>query len=187
MVRKPCALASPHAASICSTVAVILPPSRMLAVANSFTRSAPSAFSFCTIARICSGVPEVSVIWRSEVRMRGPGIAPSRDHVAQIAVERRAHTLHGGEAAHQRGVGIGGGVQYSLRLGGLAAAAGARFVAAVFVEVPGDVDVGVDPSGHHGEAAEIHRGLLFRVGDTRDAPGLDGDLLVLEDMALAVD
>jgi hypothetical protein len=91
--RKPCALASPQAALIWSTVAVILPPSRMLAVANSFTRSAPSALYWSTRLRICSGVPEFSVIWCSDVRMRGPGMAPVGDHVAQVAVLARPGTV----------------------------------------------------------------------------------------------
>ena len=44
-----------------SGVIVILPPSRMLAVAKSFTTSAPSAFILCTYARIAAGSPVFSL------------------------------------------------------------------------------------------------------------------------------
>ena len=109
------------------------------------------------------------------------------DHVAQVAVEGRAHTLHGGESAHQGGVSIGGGVKDGLRLGGLAAAPRTRFVAAVLIEIPGDVDVGIDPPGHDGIAAQVDGRLLLRGSDAGDAASVDDDLLVPEYVALAVD
>ena len=75
--RNPTALASPHAAWICSSVIVCVPPSRLLFDANSFTRSAPSALSFCGRTRgSASGVPVFSLIGRIDVSRRGPGRTP---------------------------------------------------------------------------------------------------------------
>ncbi len=75
-VRSPAALAASQAAWICSSVIVCPPPSRLLFDANSFTRSAPSAFILRTNARIASGVPLFSVTGVIEVSSRGPGTMP---------------------------------------------------------------------------------------------------------------
>src|SRR5258708_5520345 len=52
------------------------PPSRMLLDAKSLIRSAPAAARCRTASRICAGVPVFSVSGSSEVRTRGPGVAP---------------------------------------------------------------------------------------------------------------
>jgi hypothetical protein len=74
--RNPSALAASHAAWICSSVIVWPPPSRLLFEANIFTRSAPSAFTLRTKARIASGVPVFSLTGLIEVSRRGPGRMP---------------------------------------------------------------------------------------------------------------
>ena len=137
--RRPCDLASPHAASTCSCDSVGTPPSRMLAEAKIFTRSAPSAFSFRTSARISSGVSLGLLIWPSELSSRGPGSTPRAIASRSDLVARRADALDGREAGHQRDVGVLGGVQRVLfrRLG-------PGVVAALGVEVPVDVHVRVD-------------------------------------------
>ncbi len=90
--RRPCALASPHAASSCSCDSVGTPPSRMLAEAKIFTRSAPSALNFRTAARISSGVIFGLAIWPSELSRRGPGSTP-RAIAVRNALSDAAPTL----------------------------------------------------------------------------------------------
>ncbi len=78
MDRLPSRLASPHAASICASVIVLRPPSRMLPLAKILTKSAPSSLiHVSTSIRIRSGVPVLSKIWWIDVRMRGPASRPS--------------------------------------------------------------------------------------------------------------
>lgn len=60
--RRPTFRASPQVASIWSAVMAILPPSRMLASANSLITSAPSAFSLSSNFRICANRCFFSVI-----------------------------------------------------------------------------------------------------------------------------
>src|SRR5947199_4510763 len=65
IARRPCARASPQAASSCSCEKVGVPPSRMLRDAKILMRSAPSDFFFRTYSRSCSGVSLASSRSRS--------------------------------------------------------------------------------------------------------------------------
>ena len=81
----------------------------------------------------------------------GSGQETALDGVAELGVRRGADALHRGDAAHQRDPGILGGVED-------------RFLRSLFdgaapelsgpVEVPLDVDVGVDQAGEQGDLVE---------------------------------
>jgi hypothetical protein len=62
-----------------------------------------------------------------------------------------------------------------------------RLGASVAAEVVGDVDVRVDPSGHHREAAQIVGGRAVAGTDRGDAAVLYGEPHVLEGFAGAVE
>ena len=72
------------------------------------------------------------------------------DGITQVFIFRRAQALHRGEPGCQRPPGIAGIGQCRLlrRFGFI-------FQPAIRPKMPGDVDVGIDPSRHHGVAAEI--------------------------------
>ena len=122
----------------------------MLADAKILTTSAPSVLSWRTFWRISSGVPLRSLIWRIEVRMRGPGKSAARDPLAQLDVVGLSGALDRGEAGHQRDVGVLGAIKNFL-----CRRAGARGVAAVLVEVPADVGVDVDHARDDRQLSEI--------------------------------
>src|ERR1022692_2114785 len=257
--HSPWAVASPQAAVICSGVMVILPPSRMLAVANSFTTSAPPAFIWRTNWRIWAASPVFSLSCRREVSRRGPGMAPEAiwarrsasssapklctvvkplirvawrlaaggraacwgfhlaheladlggvarvliklpqggkqagsgdgaggDLGAQIGVEFRAQTLHRGETAHQGGVEIGRGGEGRL-LGRRFSAAAALLQASVRIEIPGGVDVGIDPTGHHRHAGQIDGCLTLGIADCGNPSAFDDEIGILQDMSPTVE
>ena len=89
---------------------------------------------------------------RGEDARAGDGAAG--DRVAHLGVERRAEALHGGDAALQGGEPVlhrvEDGAGRRLRL----------FVRqpAGLVEVPGEMDVGVDAAGQQGEGAQVPGG-----------------------------
>jgi len=104
------------------------------------------------------------------------------DAVAHHAIDGRSHALHGGEAAFEGQPRVSGGVERGVL--GLVAPTH-RLV--LGVHVPVDVDVGVDPAGHDGEAAEVVVGLLVAGRYGLDAGALDDDLLVLQRAAFAIE
>ena len=63
----------------------------------------------------------------------------------------------------------------------------AGFVAAFLVEVPGGVDVGVDPARHDSHPGKVYSGLVFGGADFCDLAVLNSELLVGEDFAFAID
>ena len=90
----------------------------------------------------------------------GPGMTPRASASRSGLSDGRADALHGGEAGHQRDVGVLGAVERGL-VGRLRPGR----VAAVGVEVPADVHVRVDEAGQQREAGQVVGG-----GAGRPAP-----------------
>ena len=111
------------------------------------------------------------------------GQLSARDRRAQGEIGGGADALHGGEARHQQGVGGLGIVERAF--GRRIAGAGE---AAVGAEMADDVDVGVDQAGKDGEALEVVGwGGVRGGGDAGDAGAVEGDDLVAEGGAFAVE
>ncbi len=151
----------------------------MLAVANSLIRSAPCAFEPVDKCADLFRRPGFLVDLRQGREQTGSGNRALSGHFAKIGVCRRAYALYRGEPAHQGGVEIGRGVKRRLLRGRFCAPARPLFVPAVFTEIPRRMHVGVDPAGHHGEAAEIDARFGLRTGSyAGDPSAFDGDVLV---------
>ena len=84
------------------------------------------------------------------------GNITARDPIPQLGVGAGAETLHRGHAAHQRRPGVLDAVQHDLAVGLFRVA---RVKLPIGVEMPPDVDVGVDQPRQHSEASEVVDGI----------------------------
>ncbi len=114
--------------------------------------------------------------------MRGPGMIPRCDGLAQIFIFGRARALDGGEAGVEREDGVIRRVQH--RANGRLVFSGEAAV----IEVPEDVRVRVNPAWSDGQPCEVvdDRACGRLTADTRDFSALDNDDCIAEDLAPAV-
>ena len=132
------------------------------------------------------GVARVLIELPQGGKQAGSGDGAGGDLGAQIGVELRAQTLHRGETAHQRGVEIGCGGESRL-LGRRFSAAAALLQASVRIEIPGGVDVGIDPTGHHRHAGQIDGCVAPGIADCGNPSAFDDEIGILQDMSLTVE
>ncbi len=152
-VRRPWALASPHAAFSCSSVMRL-----RAALADALRGEDLDEVGALRLLLADVGAKRLldvarALVHRAERRQDArPGQLAAGDGVAQVLVARGAGALHGGEAVHQRDVGVLGARQRHL---------GRRLALvlrpAVLAEVVADVDVDVDQPGHQRDVARGRR------------------------------
>ena len=163
--------------AICSSVIVCLPPSRMLAEANSLIRSAPGGLRLADrLAQLIGvaspiGVPRPpvrSLICRTEVRMRGPGRSLLLERAAHVEIARLADALDRGESASDGEPRV-----LDRRLEAVLGRLAGVVEPAVLAEVPTDVDVGVDEPRQQRVLRQVVGDRAARLADADDLAAVD--------------